>query len=301
MNKTLKYINIWLKAARAPFLVVSFIPAVLGGVVAWKDGFFDWTIFLLATIGIVLAHSAADFIDDYFDFKNGNLANKEQQFHDSPLIRGEITPRQVIWATIICLVPALAIGVYLFVIVGMPVVYMTAIGVFIVFFYTSPPFRLNYRGLGETALFVAFGPMIVFGVYFVLAQQFSWEPIILSIPLGIFTMNVGLVSNIFDYSDDVASGKHTFPVRFGQTKAVTLLSVASVVGFLVIVFAGIWQIVSIFTLSVLLLGFLGINVLKDTSKFNELNRYTKAMGNAIALSSLFGILLTISYIVQIAI
>lgn len=299
MNKTIKYINIWFKAARAPFLIVSFIPAILGGVLAWKDGLFDWTIFVLATIGIVLAHSAADFIDDYFDYKNGNLGNKEQQFHDSPLIRGEITPRQVIWATLICLIPALAIGFYLLVTVGMPVLYMTALGVFIVFFYTSPPFRLNYHGLGETALFIAFGPMIVFGVYFVLTEQFSWEPILLSIPLGIFTMNVGLVSNIFDYNDDIESGKHTFPVRFGQKNAVILLTIASIIGFLIIVIGAIAQIIAPFSISILVLTLFGINVLKDTRKFNELNRYTKAMKNAIALSSLFGILLIISYIVSV--
>jgi 1,4-dihydroxy-2-naphthoate octaprenyltransferase len=294
--RLLYWTKLWFKAARAPFLVVSLIPAVLGGVIAWKDGIFDWTIFILTTIAIVFAHSAADFIDDYFDYKNGNLGNKEQQFHDSPLISGEITPNQVIWATIICLVPALGIGVYLFYLIGLPVLLMAALGTFIVFFYTSPPFRLNYRGVGESALFLAFGPMIVFGVYYVLTQQFSWEPILLGIPLGIFTMNVGLVSNTFDYEDDIKSAKKTFPVRFGQANAVRLLNWGTILAFGVVVIAAILKEVSLLALTILLLSFIAYKVSADTTKYRDLSKYTKAMGSAIALSSLAGIVLTIAYI-----
>lgn len=293
--KLIYWTKIWFKAARAPFLVVSLIPAILGGVIAWKDGGFDWTIFLLTTIAIVLAHSAADFIDDYFDYKNGNLGNKEQQFHDSPLISGEITSKQVIWATIICLVPAVGIGIYLTYLIGWPVLLMAGIGTFIVFFYTSPPFRLNYRGVGESALFLAFGPMIVFGVYFVLTQQFSWEPILLSIPLGVFTMNVGLVSNTFDYEDDIKSAKKTFPVRFGQANAVKLLNFGTILAFGVIIVAGIFQKVSLLSLAITLLAFIAYKVSAGTSKYEDLSKYTKAMGSAIALSSLSGIVLTLAY------
>ncbi len=294
--KLLYWINLWLKAARAPFLVVSFIPAVLGGVIAWKDGGFDWTIFLLTTIGIVLAHSAADFIDDYFDYKNGNLGNKESQFHDSPLISGEITPKQILWATAICLLPAIGIGAYLYFIVGWPVLLMALLGTFIVFFYTSPPLRLNYRGIGETALFIAFGPMIVFGVYFVLTQQFSWEPLLVSIPIGIFTMNVGLVSNTFDYDDDVKSAKRTFPVRFGQANAVKLLNIGTFIAFAVIIASAFFQLISYFSLVIIVLSILAMRVINDTRKFTELNRYTRAMGTAIALSSLSGVILTLGYL-----
>jgi 1,4-dihydroxy-2-naphthoate octaprenyltransferase len=297
--KFLYYTKLWFKAARAPFLVVSLIPAILGGVIAWKDGIFDWTIFTLTTVGIVLAHSAADFIDDYFDYKNGNLGNKEQQFHDSPLISGEITPKQVILATIICLLPALGIGVYLFYLIGIPVLLMAALGTFIVFFYTSPPFRLNYRGVGESALFLAFGPMIVFGVYYVITQQFSWEPIILGIPLGIFTMNVGLVSNTFDYEDDIKSAKKTFPVRFGQANAVRLLNWGTILAFGVVVIAAIFKEVSLLALTILLLTFIAYKVSADTTKYRDLSKYTKAMGSAIALSSLAGIVLTIAYVGQV--
>lgn len=291
-------IVIWLKAARAPFLIVSFIPAVLGGLIAFYAGSFDWLIFVLATVGIVMAHSAADFIDDYYDFKNGNLGNKEQQFHDSPLIRGEITTKQVLLATILCMVIALIAGVYLLFEVGLPVLYLILAGTFIVLFYTAPPIRLNYRGLGETMLFFAFGPMIVFGSYYVLHGNFSWEPVFASIPVGIFTMNVGIVSNTFDYEDDVKSGKRCIPVRFGQKVAVNIILIGTIIAYLavgagvILNYLPLWSLLSFLTIP------LAIMVIRETNQFDNLKMYTPAMGKAIALTSITGLVLIAGYVIQ---
>ncbi len=290
-----KTLNIWFKAARAPFLVVSLLPAIVGGVIAYSHGFFDWAIFVIATLGAVSAHSAADFVDDYFDFINGNLGNKEQQFHDSPLIRGEITLKQVMTATIICLAIAVAAGVYLIIEVGTPVLYLMLAGGFIVLFYTSPPIRLNYRGLGETALFFAFGPLIVFGIYYVLTGSFSLEPIIVGVPLGIFTMNVGIVSNIFDYEDDVKSGKKCMPVRFGQPATYKILLGATIVGFATVVVGAFAGLLPLWNLAVLLTAPLAFGMLKETSNFTDTGRYTPAMTKAIALSSLSSIAFGVAY------
>ncbi len=292
---------VWFKAARAPFLVVSFIPACVGGIIAYNSGAFDWLTFVLVTIGIVSAHSAADFIDDYFDFKNGNLGNKEKQFHDSPLIDGKVSLKQVVVATLICLAVSVAIGAYLLIEVGYPVLVMTLIGAFIVLFYTSPPIRLNYRGLGETGLFVAFGPMIVFGVYFVLTRQFSWEPILASIPLGVFIMNVGIVSNIFDYEDDVQSGKLCMPVRIGQSNTVKVLASASVVAYLAVIIGVVLGLLPLWALVALLASPLAIQIVRGASHFTDLSYYTPSMTKAIALSSVTGVLLIAGYVIEILI
>jgi 1,4-dihydroxy-2-naphthoate polyprenyltransferase len=290
---------VWFKAARSPFLVVSFIPSVLGGIIAYNQGSFDWLTFILVTIGIVSAHSAGDFVDDYFDFKKGNLGNKVQQFHDSPLIDGKVTLKQVMIATLICLAISLGIGVYLLYTIGLPVLIMALIGTFIVLFYTSPPFRMNYRGLGETMLFIAFGPLTVFGVYFVLTQNFSIEPLLASVPLGIFTMNVGLVSNTFDHDDDVKSGKSTIPVRWGQANAVRLLNIVTIIAYLAVIIGVIFKIMPIITLISLITIPISYTVSKKVSLYNDTKNYTPAMGKAIALSSVTGIILILTYALKL--
>jgi 1,4-dihydroxy-2-naphthoate polyprenyltransferase len=292
---------VWLKAARAPFLIVSFLPALLGGAIAYYHApqSFNLLNFILVTIGVVMAHSAADFVDDYFDYKTGNLGNKEKQFHDSPLIDGSVTLRQVLIATIICMVIALGIGVYLLIEIGMPVLYMALLGAFIVLFYTSPPVKLNYRGLGESALFIGFGPALVFGVYYVLNPTFSWEPLLASIPLGIFTMNVGLVSNTFDYHDDVSSGKKCIPVRFGQANAARLLTFVSIFAYLLVIASVIMQWMPVWTLIALAGLPLSFSTVKKIWLYEDTANYTKAMTHAIGLTSVTGILMIVAYLLQI--
>lgn len=144
-------------------------------------------------------------------------------------------------------------------------------------------------------LFIAFGPLIVFGVYFVLTNHFSFEPIIISLPLGIFTMNVGLVSNTFDYYDDINSNKKSIPVRFGQQFATKLLLVVTIIAFVSIIIAvaigltPLWTILGMITLP------LAYEVIKATRKYEDLSNYTKAMTKAIRLTSVTGILFTIAY------
>jgi len=289
----------WFKAARVPFLVVSFLPCLLGGVLAYARGSFDALIFVLATVGIVMAHSAGDFVDDYFDFKKGNLGNKVQQFHDSPLIDGKVTLRQVIVATVLCLAVACAAGIVIFMKVGAPVLILTAAGLVAVFFYTSPPLKLNYRGFGETVLFLAFGPMIVFGVWYVLSGRVALEPLLVSLVPGVFTMNVGVVSNTFDYHDDVRSGKRTLSVRFGQAAAVRIIAVTTAIAYLSIVLGALFRVLPFWTLLVLATVPLAVHMLRHAARYGDESHYAPAMGRSIALSSAATVVLILAYLPQI--
>ena len=292
-------IIIWLKAARAPFLIVSFLPCVVAGLLAAHDGVFNALHFVFVTLGIVLAHSAADFVDDYFDFINGNLGNKDQQFHDSPLIHGQITTRQVIIATVLCSAGAIACGIYLLIEIGLPVLYLSAVGAFIVLFYTSPPIKLNYRGFGETALFLAFGPLILIGVYYVLTGTISTESAAIGIPLGLFTMNIGLVSNIFDYDDDVENNKKCIPVLFGRDRATMLLTVCIIGAFIIIAVCAFLGITSRWTLISMFAFPLALRCIKLTWNYKDLTKYEPAMQMAIGTSSVSAILFSMGYMIEI--
>lgn len=294
-----EWIGIWIKAARAPFLVTSALPAILGGVIAYAHGAFDWTIFLLAFLGIIFAHTAADFIDDYFDYKNGNFANKDQQFHDSPLVRGIISANQVLLAFLLCLALALAAGLYILLHVGAPVLILTAVGAFIVLFYTSPPVRLNFRGLGETSLFLAFGPMVVFGVYFVLTQSFNWSPILAAVPIGIFVMNVGIVSNIFDHDDDVKNKKFTMPVKLGQATAVKVLTVVTILAYLFPIACVVFGMLPLSCLLILLTLPMSLKMLKLAQHYSDLSQYQPAMSQAISVVTLGSLAMIIGYAIAI--
>src|SRR3990170_327555 len=78
--------QLWFRALRAPFLVASVLPVILGGILAWvflaRPGVvvaFNVPLFLLTLIGAVCVHLATNMLNDNFDFRSGNdLAVKHQ-------------------------------------------------------------------------------------------------------------------------------------------------------------------------------------------------------------------------------
>lgn len=289
------FVITWLKAARAPFLTVSAIPAVLGGIIACANGHSDVLLFVLAVTGVVMAQSAADFFDDYFDFHDGSVANKDRQFHDSPLFAGRVTAKQVGVAGLLCAAIAGAIGVFLYLRVGTPVLVLALLGGFFVFFYTAPPFRLNFRGFGEIALFLGFGPALVLGVYYVLTGEIGWEPVLAGIPVGIFTMNVGHVSNMFDVASDIDAGKTTLAVITGQEVGLYLLALFTALGYGVLVVGALLRLLPAPTLMALVTIPLAVQTVRKTKVYERPDGYLPAMSWAIATTSVAGILVTVGY------
>lgn len=295
--KFINWLKVWFKAARAPFLIVSIVPGTLAGIMALKAGMWNGLHFALALVGAVLAHSAGDFFDDYYDFKSNTLGHKEQQFHDSPIIHGQVTANQVLGAGIGCAAIALGIGAFFLFKVGMPIVYIAAATGLIAVFYTAPPIKLNFRGFGETGLFFAFGPLLTLGIWTAVTGQLSLVAALIGIPIGLLTMNIGHISNTFDVPSDIAQNKTTIAVRLGQKNSVVLLAVTSGLAYVAIgvcVYLGLFPMWSLITLLTIPLA---ISVVVSTNKYSlPGNNYTSAMGQAIALTTVLSLLFIVAYL-----
>jgi 1,4-dihydroxy-2-naphthoate octaprenyltransferase len=83
--------------------------------------------------------------------------------------------------------------------------------------YTAPPLKPVYRGLGEIAVAVGFGPLMLLGAYVVqTGGAVSWEPFVASIPIALLIALVLYVNEIPDRRGDARAGKRTLPVRFSS-------------------------------------------------------------------------------------
>lgn len=92
-------------------------------------------------------------------------------------------------------------------------------GAAIAFFYHAPPLRLSYRGLGELAVFVAYGPILLAGTYLVQRGEVSAAALQLSIPLGVMIAAFLFANEFPDARADEASQKRTLVVRLGKPRA----------------------------------------------------------------------------------
>jgi len=90
------------------------------------------------------------------------------------------------------------------------------IGNFLGWCYTSPPFRLVYRGFGELLTMVGAGFIMPGLAYFMLRGTIDVRFVVFSIPLMIFGFTISLYLELPDKKADTIGRKLTFVVRRGE-------------------------------------------------------------------------------------
>jgi 1,4-dihydroxy-2-naphthoate octaprenyltransferase len=111
-------------------------------------------------------------------------------------------------------------------------------GILVGIAYTAPPLKLVYRGLGEIAIALGFGPIMLLGAYVVQTGALAWEPLVLSLVPGILIALILYVNEIPDRRSDAAAGKRTLPVRLAPETVRTGYLLAAMAAF-GIVLAGV--------------------------------------------------------------
>jgi 1,4-dihydroxy-2-naphthoate octaprenyltransferase len=86
--------------------------------------------------------------------------------------------------------------------------------------------KLSYRGMGEAAIFVAFGPLATMGAYFVQAGRITGAAFWCGVPAGLLVMLILVVNEFPDWEADAAAGKRTIVVAMGRRRALIFTAAA---------------------------------------------------------------------------
>jgi 1,4-dihydroxy-2-naphthoate octaprenyltransferase len=229
----LDVISKWLISTRAAVLVMTFISAALAGLFAWRDGSFSFLPWIALTLGLILAHASNNIFNDYTDYVRG--VDKDNYYRNiygaQPVASGLMTKRQHLTYFAVTALMALAIGLYLISYTGYSVTTWTLLGLgaFFLLFYTWP---LKGLALGEVAVLVVWGPLMIGGGHYVLTHQWNWFVVLASLPyvLGVTTVIFG--KHIDKLDMDLKKGIHTLPVVIGEKAsryAVLTMMIASYV------------------------------------------------------------------------
>jgi 1,4-dihydroxy-2-naphthoate octaprenyltransferase len=212
----------WLKAARAPFFTGSLAPIMVGTAVAlYEAGAVNWVLGVLALLALVCLHAGANLANDYFDHLSGNdeinVGRAAPFTGGSRLIQdGKAQPWEILAASLVSLGLGAAVGAYLVAVTGWPILVLGVIGGATGFFYTAPPLKLGYRGMGEPFIFLDFGLLPVVGAYYVQTQSFSAGAAIAGACVGLLMTNVLWINQFQDAEADAAVGKRHWVVRLGR-------------------------------------------------------------------------------------
>ena len=215
----------WLLAARPKTLTGAAVPVMIGVALAWRDaqdyvaGTFKWTAAVLCLLFAFLMQIDANFINDFFDFANGN---------DD--VETRLGPRRACaqgWVKLDSMKRAIALTTCLACVVGLPLVFyggleMILIGALCVVFCFLYTTHFSYMGLGDVLVIVFFGLVPVCITYYVQLHTCTWQVLLASLACGLVIDGLLLVNNFRDRDNDRAAGKMTLVVRIGDAASLAI-------------------------------------------------------------------------------
>ena len=216
------------------------------------DDLFNITSLILCSLGIVFLHVSSNLFNDYYDVKDGTDDANTEYFNaglNSTVLEGAqlsggsrsielglITLGGTLsLARKMMLAAVLVTAILLFNSYNITGNFSNAqnalilglVGGLLGYFYTARPLRLvSRRGLGEVAIFLAFGPILTLGSLYAVSsttvEMFSedfYNAIYLGIPFGFLTTNILYINQFPDTVSDAKTGKNHLIVTFGKKAA----------------------------------------------------------------------------------
>jgi 1,4-dihydroxy-2-naphthoate polyprenyltransferase len=219
----------FLYSARSVILVISAQAAIIAGLLALAARRFDALAFVLVLAGFVAAHMISNLSNDYFGYKRGHDTpdSPRMRYTVHPLASGVLDSRTLL--TGLAILSAIGLGIMAFFIVerGWSAAAFAAAGVALLFLYDAAPVPLKSIGLGEPAVFLVWGPLMIGGGYAMIAGQVSPAVFYASVPYGLGVMSILVGKHIDQMDFDRGKGIRTLPVLLGE-RAARALNVATV-------------------------------------------------------------------------
>jgi 1,4-dihydroxy-2-naphthoate polyprenyltransferase len=293
-----------LRTTRLPFLTATIVPVVLGILIATSHGQFDLVAALLTIIGACFVQLGLNVANDVFDTIQGaddaNVTPTQFSGGSRVIQYGLVSLRQMATLSTVFYVLAGAIGLILLATHGSTALLVIGVVGFIVSLgYTAPPLKFVYRGLGEIAVALGFGPLMLLGAYVVqTGGALSWEPFVASIPIALLVALILYVNEIPDRRGDAHAHKLTLPVRFSKAAVIGGYNLAAAAAYAVIVLGVGTGILPIPALLMLLTIPLAVRVSRGLAP-NYDNPYAlmAVMGVNVKLHLYAGLMLGAAYVV----
>ena len=228
--------------------LASFAAMFLGACAAARDGALSWKWLALTVLGIFFIEIAKNASGEIVDFDSGTdraVAPEDRSPFSGGkrvLIDGLLTRKQTISIAAVNYLLGIAAGIVIVAYREPQILWLGVVGVALAYFYHAPPVKLSYRGFGELAVGLCYGPLITSGTYLVQRGSVRLEVILLATLLGLLIAAFLWINEFPDYRADLASGRLNLVVRLGRAKGarvfVAMMMVAAV-GLTLLPLAGI--------------------------------------------------------------
>lgn len=298
----------FIQVADPKIWIASVIPMLTGAAIAWCFGTNTKPLsvlwFFLAVLGVFLVEIAKNALNEVVDYQSGVDPGVDKE-HRTPfsggkksIIEGHLDLTQCLYIAIICFLLASIVGIILVIFAEPKIFWIGFAGFSLAVLYSLPPFKLCYRGVGEIAVGIAFGPVTVMGTYVLIEGSFDTLPFFASLPIAFLIMNVLWINQFPDYEVDKACGKKNLVVRLGKQKAVWGYLVLFVLSYVSVICLTIYAVNPIWLLPLVTIP-ISIKAVKNCYiNHNNIKKLIASNAATVQVYQLFGLSFIISAILD---
>lgn len=242
-------IRSWLQASRPPAIVNLIFPLLLGQALAFENtGRWSWAVFVALALYAWFDQLYIVFWNDYAD-AGADRHNRDFNIFSGGsrvLPEGRLDARDLLRAGWAALGLVMVVGIYLTLtfhrVLTLP---LMIAGLALLWAYSMPPLRLNYRGGGELLQATGCALLLPLLGYYAQTGTLAGFPGIVLLPFFSYHLISAVATTIPDVAADRQAGKHTLAVRLGIRSAarwsIALGLVAAAAGFMLLKPVGFWE------------------------------------------------------------
>lgn len=210
-------VKAWIEAIRLRTLPAGISGVAAGSACAIYYDSFRWSVALICLLFAIGAQIAANFANEYYDYKNG-LDRKGRDGFRRGVTEGDISPQKMKIATYATLAVTSLLGLTLVYWGGL---WLIPLGIVIAIFalaYSTGPWPLSHHGLGDVTVLIFFGLIPVWFTAWLQTGSANMWPVspAIAVAVGLMAVNILIVNNYRDADDDRKVNKKTTVVRFGR-------------------------------------------------------------------------------------
>jgi len=278
-------------------LTASFVPVIIGTVLAMFYVQVTLSIFIAMLSACLLIQIATNLFNEYYDFVRG-LDTEDSVGIGGAIVRHGMKPKTVLQLALGSYGIALLIGIYICMNTSWWLAVIGVIGMAVGYLYTGGPYPIAYTPFGELFAGVFMGSFFILISFYIQTNMVNLESVLLSIPVAILVGAINLSNNIRDLDEDRRGGRKTLAILLGTQKAVYFLAGSFVIAYLWIIGLVVAGNLSPWILLVFLSVPVPVQAIKGFINRDDPTSMAEAMKATGKTNTIFGFLLAIGLFIS---
>ncbi|MDI6644578.1 MAG: prenyltransferase [Methanobacteriaceae archaeon] len=244
-----------IKLGRFHFLTAGFLTFTSGALLAGiLTGKFFIEKFIFAYLILMPAHLSVSYSNDYFDWKADHYIKPNLFTGGSGVLVKNPQLRNMAKKIALYLIfSSIAMAIIYSIIYESPsFLLLVVFGNLLGWYYSAPPLKLSYRGLGEVAMVLT--GLIIPGLgYLAMAGFIDIKFLLFSIPQMIYQVVFILSVELPDRIGDKKAGKNTFTVKYGVNASILIILISTLLGMTLFILLGLTHIYNPINFNIILI------------------------------------------------